>query len=121
DFNHAQTGVAPNAIELHPVLGLCFGANCAIAGQNNFAISVTPASRSVSRAASTSYTIVTAVTSGSAVPVSLSITGLPSPLSPPSPPHSQPPRRALRSRAAQIRPFRFNPARPRGPAPPLSQ
>ena len=29
DFLHSQTGVAPNAIELHPVLSICFGAKCA--------------------------------------------------------------------------------------------
>ena len=29
DFNHSQTGVAPNAIELHPVLQMCFGRGCA--------------------------------------------------------------------------------------------
>lgn len=28
DYLHSQTGVAPNAIELHPVLQICFGANC---------------------------------------------------------------------------------------------
>lgn len=28
DVLHAQTGVAPNAIELHPVLSICFGALC---------------------------------------------------------------------------------------------
>jgi hypothetical protein len=28
DFSHSQTGVAPNAIELHPILQICFGANC---------------------------------------------------------------------------------------------
>lgn len=28
DAMHGQTGVAPNAIELHPVLGICFGAGC---------------------------------------------------------------------------------------------
>jgi hypothetical protein len=28
DFQHGQTGVAPNAIELHPVLAICFGADC---------------------------------------------------------------------------------------------
>jgi hypothetical protein len=28
DVPHGQTGVAPNAIELHPVLGLCVGENC---------------------------------------------------------------------------------------------
>jgi hypothetical protein len=28
DFAHGQNGVAPNAIELHPILQLCFGMNC---------------------------------------------------------------------------------------------
>jgi hypothetical protein len=28
DYNHGQTGVAPNAIELHPVLQICFGQGC---------------------------------------------------------------------------------------------
>ena len=28
DFKHGQTGVAPNAIELHPILEICFGAGC---------------------------------------------------------------------------------------------
>ena len=28
DFNHGQTGVAANAIELHPILEICFGAGC---------------------------------------------------------------------------------------------
>ncbi|HEY8089976.1 MAG TPA: hypothetical protein VIF09_19075 [Polyangiaceae bacterium] len=28
DYSHGQTGVAPNAIELHPVVQLCFGQGC---------------------------------------------------------------------------------------------
>jgi hypothetical protein len=28
DYNHGQTGVAPNAIELHPVTFFCSGLNC---------------------------------------------------------------------------------------------
>jgi hypothetical protein len=28
DYLHGQTGVAPNAIELHPVLEVCFGKDC---------------------------------------------------------------------------------------------
>jgi hypothetical protein len=28
DVIHGQRGVAPNGIELHPVLGICFGAGC---------------------------------------------------------------------------------------------
>jgi hypothetical protein len=29
DFKHSQNGVAPNAIELHPVTAICFGRGCA--------------------------------------------------------------------------------------------
>jgi len=32
DRPHGQTGVAPNAIELHPVLHICFGTDCDSAG-----------------------------------------------------------------------------------------
>jgi len=28
DFAHGQTGAAPNQIELHPVIAICFGQNC---------------------------------------------------------------------------------------------
>ncbi len=28
DYYHGQTGVAPNAIEIHPILELCFGQGC---------------------------------------------------------------------------------------------
>jgi len=31
DFPHQQTGAAPNQIELHPVIGICFSNNCQIA------------------------------------------------------------------------------------------
>jgi hypothetical protein len=30
DYAHGQTGVAPNAIELHPILSICFGMNCTV-------------------------------------------------------------------------------------------
>jgi hypothetical protein len=30
DKIHGQTGIAPNGIELHPVLGICFGQNCSL-------------------------------------------------------------------------------------------
>jgi len=32
DFLHDQAGVAPNGFELHPVLDLCFGTSCRLAG-----------------------------------------------------------------------------------------
>lgn len=30
DFRHGQTGVAPNGIEIHPVMALCFGKGCTL-------------------------------------------------------------------------------------------
>ena len=30
DFLHSQIGVAPNAIELHPILAVCFGRGCTL-------------------------------------------------------------------------------------------
>jgi hypothetical protein len=52
--------------------------SCGGAPANDFSISVTPASQTVTAGASAAYTVSTAVTSGSATSVSLSATGLPS-------------------------------------------
>jgi hypothetical protein len=51
--------------------------SCGGAPANDFSISVTPASQTVTAGASAGYTVSTAVTSGSATSVSLSATGLP--------------------------------------------
>jgi hypothetical protein len=32
DYNHGQSGRAPNSIEIHPILSICFGTNCAPGG-----------------------------------------------------------------------------------------
>ncbi len=77
DFIHGQDGVAPNGIELHPVLSICFGAGCSAGGGNDFSISVSPATQTLRRGSSVSYTVSTAVTSGSAQSVALSVAGLP--------------------------------------------
>jgi hypothetical protein len=77
DFIHGQAGVAPNGIELHPVLGICFGAGCSSGAANDFRVSVSPSSQAVRRGSSVSYAISTAVTSGSAQSISLSVAGLP--------------------------------------------
>lgn len=77
DFLHGQTGVAPNGFELHPVLSICFGTDCAAPPRSDFSLAVTPSSRSVSRGSSTTYSVTTAVTSGSAQSIRLSISGLP--------------------------------------------
>jgi hypothetical protein len=52
--------------------------SCGGTPANDFSISVTPASQTVTAGASAAYTVSTAVTSGSATSVSLSATGLPS-------------------------------------------
>ena len=78
DFQHGQTGVAPNAIELHSALSVCFGANCSGTASNDFNLSVTPGSATVAPGSSASFTVTTAVTSGNPQSVGLSATGLPS-------------------------------------------
>src|SRR5512140_2295934 len=55
DLLHGQTGVAPNGIELHAVLGLCFGANCGGTSNPDFSISASPAS--VSGSGSSTVTV----------------------------------------------------------------
>jgi len=76
DFIHGQDGVAPNGFELHPVLSICFGTNCA-ASANDFSVAVSPASLTVRRGSSGTYTVSTAVISGSSQSVQLSVSGLP--------------------------------------------
>jgi len=79
DFFHGQTGVAANGIELHAVVGVCFGAGCQIGGTtDDFSIGVNPASQTVVAPASTSYTVSTAVTAGNPQQLTLSAAGLPS-------------------------------------------
>jgi hypothetical protein len=78
DFAHGQTGAAPNFIEIHPVLGMCFGTNCMGGTTNDFSISVTPPSATVAPGGVATYTVATQVASGSAESVNLSVSGLPS-------------------------------------------
>ena len=42
DLPHGQTGVAPNAIELHAVLDVCFTPGCGGAAQPDFSLSASP-------------------------------------------------------------------------------
>lgn len=76
DFLHGQTGVAPNGIELHPVLGIVF--NPSSGGSPNFALSASPQSVSVNQGASASTTIAVTPSNGFASAVSFSAAGLPS-------------------------------------------
>ena len=78
DFAHGQTGAAPNQIELHPVLDICFPGSsvsgCATSG--DFTLSA-PASLSTTAGASSSATISTAVSGGFTGTVALAVTGVP--------------------------------------------
>jgi hypothetical protein len=74
DFLHGQTGVAPNGIELHPVLDIIFNPT----SNPDFAISASPTSVSAARGFATTTTISTTVSNGFNSAVALSISGVPS-------------------------------------------
>ncbi|HEX8108599.1 MAG TPA: hypothetical protein VF516_12785, partial [Kofleriaceae bacterium] len=78
DFAHGQTGAAPNQIELHPVLDICFPGSsvsgCATSG--DFTLSA-PASLSTAAGASGSATISTAGSGGFTGTVALAVSGVP--------------------------------------------
>jgi hypothetical protein len=83
DFFHGQRGVALNAIELHPLLGICFGAGCQIGGApDDYSIGISPDSQSVTAPDSIDYIISTTVTSGNPQAVSLEAPDLPAGVSP---------------------------------------
>src|SRR5438552_3822447 len=60
DFLHGQTGVAPNGIEIHPVLDIIFNPGTTA----DFSLSASPTSLSVTQGSSGSATISTAVSGG---------------------------------------------------------
>jgi hypothetical protein len=74
DFLHGQTGVAPNGIELHPILDIVFNPGTS----PDFALSASPTSLSVTQGSSATSTISTSVSNGFNSSVALSISGLPS-------------------------------------------
>ncbi|HST28124.1 MAG TPA: PPC domain-containing protein [Rudaea sp.] len=76
DFLHGQTGVAPNGIELHPVLGIVF--NPSGGGSPDFALSASPQSVSVNQGASAGTTVAVTPSNGFTSAVSFSASGLPS-------------------------------------------
>ena len=73
DFLHGQTGVAPNGIEIHPVLNIVFNPSSA-----DFSMSASPASLSLPQGTSGTSTISTTVSGGFNAAVALSASGLPS-------------------------------------------
>src|SRR5262249_24769957 len=72
DFLHGQTGVAPNGIELHPVLDIQFNPS------NDFTVSESAASFSIQQGASASSTVSTTIKGTFNSSISLSASGLPS-------------------------------------------
>jgi hypothetical protein len=75
DFLHGQTGVAPNGIEIHPILDIIFNPGTPTP---DFSLSASPAGLSVAQGGSGSTTISTSVSGGFSSAVSLSLSGLPS-------------------------------------------
>ncbi len=74
DFLHGQTGVAPNGMELHPVLDIIFNPG---AQTPNFAITASPTTVSVAQGGTKTTTVSTTVSGGFNSAVSLSASGLP--------------------------------------------
>jgi hypothetical protein len=74
DFLHGQTGVAPNGIELHPVLDIIFNPGTPTP---DFTLSASPSSLSVTQGGTGSTTISTTVSGGFNSAVALSASGLP--------------------------------------------
>lgn len=81
DLLHGQTGLAPNGIELHAVLSLCFngllGSGCGPATTPDFGLTATPAAVTASPGASGSSTIAVTGNGGLLGSVALSASGLP--------------------------------------------
>lgn len=77
DFAHGQTGAAPNQIELHPVLDICFpGSSVSGCASGDFTLSA-PASLSTAAGASSTATITTAASGGFTGSVALAVSGVP--------------------------------------------
>ncbi len=74
DFLHGQTGVAPNGIEIHPVLSIVFNPS----SSPDFSLSVSPSALTVASGSNGSTTVATTVSGGFNSAVSLSVSGLPS-------------------------------------------
>ena len=73
DHLHGQRGVAPNGIELHPVLDIVFNAG----GGGDFTVSASPQTVGVSAGGTATLSVTTAASSGFSDPVALSVSGLP--------------------------------------------
>jgi hypothetical protein len=74
DFLHGQTGVAPNGIEVHPVLDIVFNPT----NTSDFSLSESASSVAIGQGSSGTVTVSSSVTSGFNSSVALSASGLPS-------------------------------------------
>lgn len=74
DFLHGQTGVAPNGIELHPVLDMIFNPGTQAP---DYVLSASPGAVSLAQGGSATCTVSTAVVGGFNSTISLSTSGLP--------------------------------------------
>jgi hypothetical protein len=74
DFLHGQTGVAPNGMELHPLLNIVFNPGTPTA---DFGLSPSPSSVSINQGASTTTKITVVPTNGFSGNVSFTASGLP--------------------------------------------
>jgi hypothetical protein len=79
DAPHGQTGVAPNAIEVHSVLGICFGQDCGGGTTNtpDFSLAATPPSVGSSGGAAATSTVTASGSGGFAGSVALTASGVP--------------------------------------------
>ena len=73
DFLHGQTGVAPNGIEIHPVLDIIFNPTSTA----DFSLSDSPSALTVAPGGSGSSTVTSSVVNGFNSSISLSVSGLP--------------------------------------------
>ncbi|HEY0556084.1 MAG TPA: hypothetical protein VGG20_17665 [Thermoanaerobaculia bacterium] len=74
DFLHGQTGVAPNGIEIHPILDIVFNPTTS----PDFSISASPSAVTAAQGSSATTTISTSVSGGFNSAVALSASGVPS-------------------------------------------
>jgi hypothetical protein len=76
DDPHSQTGAAPNAIEVHPIMKICFGQNCDSGTGDDFSMAANPTTLASNGAAATSSITVSAIGTFSKN-VTLTASGLP--------------------------------------------
>jgi hypothetical protein len=77
DVPHGQTGMAPNAIEVHPVMSICFGRDCSRSTGPDFALTASPSAVTSTAGAAATTTIGVTAAGGFSSAVTLAASGLP--------------------------------------------